>query len=142
MKIESIKLADDVPGLTDKVMEIANYMFSVSQESIVSNGTSDTGSLLQSGVPPHWEGNKIVFGYSAPHAVHIEYGTLPHWVPIEPLIGWSERKLGLPKPEATSAAYAIRAKIAKEGQMPQPFLRVGVNAGIVKYGLSIPPMYI
>lgn len=40
----------------------------------------------------------------APHAPHMEFGTRPHWVPIEPLIRWAERKLrGKGRPEAPPA---------------------------------------
>lgn len=52
------------------------------------------------------------------YGIHVEFGTSPHWVPIEPLKLWAQRKLG-----DESLAYAVQAKIAKEGTSAQPFMR-------------------
>ena len=52
------------------------------------------------------------------YGISIEFGTSPHFVPIAPLLEWSRRKLG-----DEGAAYAVRAKIAKEGTSAQPFFR-------------------
>lgn len=46
-----------------------------------------------------------------------EFGSRPHWPPIEPLKDWARRH-GMEE----SAAYAIAAKIAREGTEAAPFL--------------------
>jgi hypothetical protein len=52
---------------------------------------------------------------NVPYAKAIELGTRPFTPPIAPLIAWVEGKLGIPQPEATRVAYAIRHKIQTEG---------------------------
>jgi len=56
------------------------------------------------------------------YGVYVEYGSGPHTPPIEPLKGWSRRVLG-----DEALAYAVRAKIAKEGVDAQPFIRPALN---------------
>jgi len=52
----------------------------------------------------------------------MEYGTRAHWVPIKPLIEWARRHKG-----DEGFAYAVRAKIAKEGVNAHPFFRPALN---------------
>ncbi|MDP3014132.1 MAG: hypothetical protein Q8M92_07825, partial [Candidatus Subteraquimicrobiales bacterium] len=59
----------------------------------------------------------------APHAPYIEYGTRPHWPPIEPLAAWAIRVLQVPKAEAQQVGFLIARKIAAVGTEPSPFLR-------------------
>ena len=100
-------------------------IFVLSQELIVQNGTSDTGALLISGkVEKNFLQKRIV--YDAPHAVPIEFGTDPHYVSKEGIMGikkWAQRKLGLSEKKAERAAYAIANNILKKGTDPQPYLR-------------------
>lgn len=80
------------------------------------------GELKRSGVPPYEEADgDFTWGYKAPHAPHVEFGTAPHWAPIEPLKRWAALILG-----DESAAYAVQQKIAKYGTPPQPFVRPGL----------------
>ena len=55
------------------------------------------------------------------YGINVEFGTSPHYVPIQPLKDWSKRVLG-----DESAAYAIRAKIAKYGTEASPFFRPSI----------------
>jgi hypothetical protein len=62
----------------------------------------------------------------APHAGIVEAGARPHPVSregIEALTGWAMRKFGLPADEAEGLAFAIAARIKKEGQAPTYFVR-------------------
>jgi len=52
------------------------------------------------------------------YGVYVEYGTKPHFVPIEPLKAWAGRVLGDP-----NIAYAVRRKIGEKGTNAQPFFR-------------------
>lgn len=49
------------------------------------------------------------------YALPVEMGTKPHYPPIEPLIGWVERKLDLFGDEAEARARAIQRKIGRFG---------------------------
>lgn len=99
-----------------------------------------SGELQNSGIPPTEQPDgSIIWGYTAPHTLPVEFGSVPHWPPIEPLIKWARRNLtggqGFGQQEIThwgsrssdpeSAAYAIQRKIAEEGTQPQPFVRPG-----------------
>lgn len=56
-----------------------------------------------------------IVGTPAKYAEPVEYGTKPHFPPLEPLQYWVEKKLGLPEKEAKSVAFLIARKISKEG---------------------------
>lgn len=65
--------------------------------------------------------NVIGMTYTAqPYALYVELGTSPHWAPIQPLLDWVRVKLGLTDLAAKSAAYAVRAAIAKHGTKANP----------------------
>lgn len=125
IRVKSRRSDIDFKGGAERIMmDAASRGFVTSQDKLVSNGTSDTGELLTSGVPPRREADgSIVWGYNAPHAVWIEYGRAPGYVSPEHLKGWARRKLG-----DEGAAYPVAKKISKEGFEPQPFVRPGRGA--------------
>lgn len=95
--------------------EAARVGFQESQRLV----PKDTGGLMMSGVPPHRrQDGSIVWAYDAPHALPVEYGSVPHYPPIKPLLKWARRVLG-----DESAAYAVQQKIGEEGTQPQPYVR-------------------
>lgn len=51
----------------------------------------------------------------SPYGWPVETGSRPHWAPLEPLVLWARRKLGLSGLFAISAARRIRFKIAQKG---------------------------
>jgi hypothetical protein len=53
----------------------------------------------------------------APASAYLEFGSAPHHPPIEPLKAWAKRH-GMDE----GVAYAIQAKIAREGTPPRPFM--------------------
>lgn len=62
----------------------------------------------------------------APYAGIIELGARPHWIGkkgIQAIRDWFMFKLGLSADEALRAAFAMRHKIATEGQRPTYFFR-------------------
>lgn len=97
------------------------------QSQVIAGTFADTSDLLHSGFPPREVSLGILgkirveWGYTAPHALPVEFGSRPHWAPIEPLKGWARRVLG-----DESAAYAVRQKIADRGTEPHPFVRPGI----------------
>lgn len=67
-------------------------------------------------VVPRADGALILF--DAPHAAAVEVGSRPHRPPVDPLIRWAELR-GFTDPRG--AAWAIAAKIAREGTKPHWF---------------------
>ncbi len=93
----------------------------VKMESIAKDKAPvDTGNLkARIHIDPKEPGaTEYILSDGVDYGIHVEYGTKPHYVPITPLMGWAGRVLGDKK-----AAYAVRAKISKEGTPAQPFFR-------------------
>jgi hypothetical protein len=79
----------------------------------------DTGTLQQSGFPPEFREEDVVFGYTAEHAATMEYGDGPRHVPIEPLMRWGER-IG----KGRGFGYYVATEVIPEkGIQSQPYLR-------------------
>lgn len=121
----------------DKYLDkLIDEIFTLSQQNLVKNGTSDTGQLLKT-ANINRELLKKEIVYPVNYAVWIEYGTQPHAVSvngIKNLEGWAKRKLGLSEKEAKSASYAIANKIKAEGTKAQPFLRPAWDEVMVRSG--------
>lgn len=98
-----------------RVKDAADLGFSVSQEEV----PVDTGTLKQSGFPPEFRGENVVFGYTARQARPMEEGTAPYYPPVQPLVRWAER-IGK---DAGFGYYVARKKIPEEGIDAQPYLR-------------------
>lgn len=56
------------------------------------------------------------------YAGYVNDGTSPHWPPHEPLVDWVVRVFGVSGKEADRAAYAMQAKIAREGTPAMLFI--------------------
>lgn len=59
-----------------------------------------------------------ITGYLGTPAIYgeaVEFGTKPHFPPIEPIQFWVEKKLGIQGKEAKSVAFLIARKISKRG---------------------------
>lgn len=74
------------------------------------------------------DGGMTIIGWvetSSPHAAYVEFGTRPHWAPLQPLIDWALAVLpGIEdESDATVAAIRIRAAIARRGTAAQPIWR-------------------
>ncbi len=80
----------------------------------------DIGLLRRSiSLDPFFEGaKKYILSVGVDYGEDVEYGTIPHYVPIKPLEGWSRRVLG-----DKSLAGAIQHKIAISGTPAHPFFR-------------------
>lgn len=75
--------------------------------------------------------NKVRGTFDAEYADYVEYGTDPHWMPIEPLLKWANKKFG--KKEGTSIAYAVQKKIAKYGTQPTAYVRNAIDTVLRRY---------
>ena len=119
-----------------KLNEVADFLFSTSQENIVQMKAIDEGTMLKSGYVQRNRLEKTV-GYSAPYSGDVEYGTEPHYINPEVLEGWAHRKLGVSKKEAKRVAYFVSKSIAKNGTEPKPFFRDAIAATKAKYRKGI-----
>ena len=122
--------------LDKRLDEMAQFIFSKSQENLVANGTPDTGILLKSGYVRRTKNNVREIGYLAPYSGSVEYGQPPHPMDPHKLIGWVKRKLGVSDAESLGVAYAVAAKISREGTDPQPFFRPALFLAVHRYKLK------
>ena len=78
-------------------------------------------------VPPPAPGAPVTGSLrnDTPYANVIEWGRRPMrpGPPLEPILGWVRRKLGLDGPEADRAAFAIRRAIHRRGLPPHHIMR-------------------
>ena len=114
------------------VRDFADFIFTRSQDNIISMGISDTGALLISGEVREEE-EKIIIEYTAPYAQGVNDGTEKHFVDPEELLGWVKRKLGVPEKDVQKRAEKIADKIAKFGTKPQPFMTSAIAIAKEKY---------
>ena len=114
--------------------EIADFIFTNSQENLVDSGKIDTSNLfLSGGIEEEKDG--VVIKYDAPYAEAINDGTDPHFVPAHELEDWVRRKInpGTEK-KVKSIAFAISKAIGKRGTVPSPFFDKAVERARAKYG--------
>ena len=114
-------------GIDRGLDDLADFIFARSQELV----PVDEATLKKAGHVERAYLRKTI-EYDAPHAPYIEYGTRPHWPPIEPLAAWAVRVLQVPKAEARQVGFLIARKIAAVGTEPQPFLRPAVDEAASK----------
>lgn len=80
-------------------------------------GAADAGEVLGRVFNP--------LGYAAP----IEFGTRPHWAPLDPLVDWVHAKLGIADDdEARHVARLIQRKIASKGTPAQEPVQRALDA--------------
>lgn len=115
--------------------EIAQFIFTRSQENILKYKAFNTGFMMRSchAVEVMPSGERRIH-YDAPYAGYVEFGTDPHRMPLEPLVNWARKKLGITnETEARKVAWAIWQKIATKGIDPKPFLRDAINEAVSVY---------
>lgn len=85
------------------------------QINILNEGAVDTNELIQ-GIDYDLDGLVSTIRPSSKadkYAAAVEYGSRPHWPPIQALEGWAQRH-GIP-------AFLVARKIAREGTKERPF---------------------
>ena len=111
LKIDEKELLD----LIDKQLDdVADFIFTKSQQNIVNKGIVDEGTLLKSGnINRKFLDKQII--YSVPYADSIEFGRLPGTMPaVDPIKGWIRRRLGVrDEKEVNKIAWAIAQDIKK-----------------------------
>lgn len=107
-----------IVGLRSSAARLVGYTV----EEIRKAEAVATGELMRS-VRSYSVQDGAVVVVEAPHARHVEWGTRPHWAPIAPLIDWARMKAGpgASDTEIRAIAFAVRAKIARDGTAPRRF---------------------
>ena len=91
---------------------------STAKQHIRENDSIASGDLLrsiESKIAP--DGLTVAVGSTSEHAPFVEFGTRPHWPPLDAIRRWCILK-GIP----VAAAYPIARKISEVGTPEQPFL--------------------
>lgn len=127
MASNDIVIARELDKFMDKLVD---RIFLYSQQNLIRQGKVDTGTLLKTGnINRDFLKKEIV--YPALYAESIEYGrsrgSMP---PVEPLIKWASRKLGLKPKEARSAGWAIAMAIKQRGIQASPFLMPAIERAV------------
>ncbi len=133
-----------VKGMSEGLDEVAEA-FVDEATRIIEQEAVDRGTLKNSVEVRRPKKLVRVVAWTAEHARHVHYGTRPHWAPIEPIMAWVRRNLRTviltsgkretmikatpllrtvkaPDSDIKRIAYAIQAKIAKEGTAPVPWV--------------------
>ncbi len=102
---------------------VTDALFSamIKMESLAKQyAPSDTGELRRRiNLKPTETGYKeYILSSGVDYGAPVEYGSRPHWPPLESLEGWSRRVLG-----NANLAYLVQRKIAMKGTSAQPYFR-------------------
>lgn len=139
-----------------KFTNVIDRGFQVSQERASEH--EDTGDLIKSGFtycyPADTDKWVFYYGYTAPHAPYLEYGSKPHWAPPVPIYQWVRRQLGKSGKNIEDAEYlfgiafgrirkrlsaaeksfaAIYKVIGVKGTAPHPFMRPSFEVMIAEF---------
>lgn len=87
------------------------------QEKITNKGISNTGELRRSVTVIEASPYKGIVGVGEKYGAFVEFGTSPHFPPVDAIERWAQTKLGQP-----GLGFIIAKKIAREGTEAQPFV--------------------
>jgi len=113
----------EIDRIVELIMnELADVIFSKSQDNLVEYKAVDTGHMLGSGFVNY--GMSPLIEYKAPYSATIEWGrpsgTYP---PFTPILKWVKRRLGVRSDKKAKAiAWAIMNKIKTHGIAGRPFM--------------------
>jgi hypothetical protein len=111
---------EDAKAKSQKVLMLCMMKM---EELAIKYAPVDQGFLrLNISLFPQILSNNYVLTSNADYSAAIEYGSRPHWAPIDPLKDWAKRKIG-----DESVAYAIQANIAEYGIKAHPYFRPALN---------------
>jgi len=156
----NIKLYDAIKKAIEKksdqaLNDIADYIGTTSDSNLRDeDGAFDTGFLANSLVVDKEQFLHKEIGYSALYAGYVEFGSSPHFPPIDAIYSWlwrkkTDLKLTYRKNKNTmlngksynadilGIAWSIAKNMAIKGTEPKPFMRPAFNEGKSKAGQII-----
>lgn len=124
----------NIQKLNNDIKNAAIYCMGEAKRNVsrpYPQGAVDTGQLMNSITIEERIGeNQInyLIGTNVNYAPYVEYGTRPHFPPVQALMEWVKRhargsKSLFGKDDTRKVAYAIAFTISKRGTTPRPFLR-------------------
>ncbi|HEC65415.1 MAG TPA: hypothetical protein ENI23_08980 [bacterium] len=118
---------------TKLARNIADFIFTSSQENLIADGKVDTSNLLLSGSIEQ-KAKEIIIRYEAAYAKAIDEGSKPHFVSSKVLEGWVRRKInpGSEK-EVRKIAFLIARAISKRGTVPSFFMTRAIEQARIKF---------
>ena len=120
MKMVEIDMEDFNTKLNKAMNIIGIELTEALKEELDKKHGKDTGKL-QSSIRYSIQGDELTISM-AEHGRYLEFGTPPHFPPVEELKGWCARKWG-----DENLAYVLANHIAKFGTRPFPFIRSTVK---------------
>ena len=75
-----------------------------------------TGRTIEGGV-----------GTNVAYALPVEFGSRPHWPPLEPIQLWVQRKLRVAPARVKSVAFLVARKIARRGTQARQIFTLGLE---------------
>lgn len=107
--------------------DFVDLVFQYSQENLLIDEKVDTGTLLKTANIEKLPYEKTIT-YPAPYAESVHFGRAPGTMPpVEALEKWVARKLGVPKDQVKSTAWAVATAIKQRGIQPTPFLTEAIK---------------
>ncbi len=112
-------LRKEFPELLERAnIETAEEIRDEARANVKELNAYDTGGLYESiGIRVSPKGLSVTVGATAKQAPYIEFGTAPHFPPLQPIREWCLRK-GM----SERAAFPIARRIAERGSPERPFL--------------------
>jgi HK97 gp10 family phage protein len=131
-------LRKNVPELLSVAnLETAYEIRDLAQANIKRLDAFDTGGLHDSiKVTVSPQGLSVGVASTSRHAPYVEFGTRPHFPPLEPIRQWCISR-GLP----ASAAFPVARKIAERGTPERPFLYPAFKVGMRHHVANIRKYY-
>lgn len=127
VQVKGLKELQDKFGQSNKIVNGAlkqamdkstTHLKSEIRKEIVDKGINSQGSLKKSVNVYESKATKGVVGVGEKYGEYVEYGTRPHFPPVEPLERWARLKLG-----ASGLGFVIAKKIARVGTKAKPFVQ-------------------
>jgi len=104
-------------------VETAEAIITLALANLLQIDAYDTAELYDSADVRYGKGNAAAAVFTAKHAPYIEFGTAPHFPPLDKIRAWCGRK-GIPE----SAAFPIARRISERGTPERPYFRPAVAA--------------
>ncbi len=147
-----------------ELLALAEHLTGVFQQNVSVGSTGNLRGSFGYGITEQETGIALQVGTPVEYGQYVEFGTKPHWVPIDPLIRWVNAKLEsfavqFENPESLKTrkrvatgkkrekmveriAYVIQQKIAKRGTegkkyMEKSLKEMGLSFSVDARGSSI-----
>ena len=122
-RMEGLKKALSDPALIGQPMNRFLFRSGLAVERRAKiKAAVDTGRM-RNAIRTVVEGFRAIVGVFVHYAPHVEFGTRPHWPPIQAVERWARRH-GFP---ARGGAFMVARAIARRGTRAQPFMRPAIR---------------